>query len=47
MREYLAQANKLSNVYQKQEWLLDSVEVYFKAIQRLVSEVANANPVSH
>ncbi len=46
MREYLAQAGKLSNVYQKQKWFLDAVGVYCEAVQTLASDLALANPAS-
>jgi DNA mismatch repair protein MutS len=41
MRQHLTQANKLEHKYQKARWLLDAVEVYCGAINRLRDNLLN------
>jgi DNA mismatch repair ATPase MutS len=46
MRDYLAQAEKLSYTYQKQSWFLHAVDTYCSAVRRLARDITIAGPRS-
>ncbi len=46
VRDHLAQAGKLSYKHQKQAWSLDAVELYCKAVERLLSQLRASPPRS-
>ncbi len=46
VRDHVAQAGKLHYKYQKDAWLLDAVELYCAAVQRLLSELRGSEPRS-
>ena len=46
VRDHVAQAGKLHYKYQKDAWLLDAVELYCDAVQRLLSELRGSEPRS-
>src|SRR5277367_443235 len=46
VREYLGRAGKLHYKYQKEDWLLDAVELYCEGVKSLLDELSAASPRS-
>lgn len=47
VREYIAQADKLSYKYQKERWFLDTVGIYCDVVNRLLRDLSRAELKSH